>query len=97
MRPIAPVIEFARKTEQVSPAEAAAKPDARSVSDPALARASREFEGVFTRQLLEASGIGKSMGKGGHGAMAIDALATSSTEGGGLGLARAIEQALAKG
>ncbi len=59
-----------------------------------LARASKELEGVFLRQLLEGSGIGKQAGQG-YGPMIVDALAGAVSEAGGLGLAKSIQQALA--
>lgn len=59
-----------------------------------LERASKELEGVFLRQLLEGSGIGKQAGQG-YGPMIVDALAGAVSEAGGLGLAKSIQQALA--
>ncbi|MBL8744243.1 MAG: hypothetical protein JNK04_24220 [Myxococcales bacterium] len=59
-----------------------------------LARASKELEGVFLRQLLEGSGIGKQAGQG-YGPMIVEALAGAVSEAGGLGLAKSIQQALA--
>jgi len=60
-----------------------------------LSKLAGEFEGIFLRQLLQSSEIiGKSAG--GYGAMAVDALASGIEKGGGLGLARQIEDALGK-
>ncbi len=62
--------------------------------DHALARAASEMETVFVRHLLEASKIGGPSGESGYGSMAVDALASGIERGGGLGLARAIEESL---
>ena len=59
-----------------------------------LCEAARQFEAVFVRQLLKASKFGEDMGESGYGGMALEALADGVTKQGGLGLARAIEDAL---
>jgi Rod binding domain-containing protein len=59
-----------------------------------LERVAKEFEGVFIRQLLAASKFGEDAGRSGFGSMIVDALATSVTEGGGIGLAQRITEAL---
>jgi Rod binding domain-containing protein len=60
-----------------------------------LSKLASEFEGIFVRQLLQSSEIiGKSAG--GYGAMAVDALASGIEQGGGLGLAEHIEEALSR-
>ncbi len=61
-----------------------------------LDRLSRDFEGVFVRQLLSAARFGEGgAGKGGgFGAMVVDAMATAVSEGGGIGLAQRISEAL---
>lgn len=59
-----------------------------------LARATKELEGVFIRQLLEASQIGKTAGKGGYGPMIVDSLASAISDAGGLGMAARIRDAL---
>ncbi len=59
-----------------------------------MQRAAKEFEGILVRQLLQAT---KAMGKGaqgGYGAMALDAMSSAVTDGGGLGLSRRLEEAL---
>ncbi len=56
------------------------------------AKVGREFEAIFVRQMLSNT---KVAGKGGgYADMAVEALATSITAAGGLGMGRAIEQAL---
>lgn len=59
-----------------------------------LERAAKELEGVFIRQLLEASQIGKTAGKGGYGPMIVDSLASAISDAGGLGMAGRIRDAL---
>jgi Rod binding domain-containing protein len=59
-----------------------------------LKAAADQFEAVFVRQLLKASRFGEDMGEAGYGGMALEALADGVTKQGGLGLARAIEDAL---
>ncbi|HVH43896.1 MAG TPA: hypothetical protein VM925_16195 [Labilithrix sp.] len=72
----------AAKTE--APTEAKAKEDA--------AKVGRDFEAILVRQMLSST---KVAGKGGgYADMAIESLATSITSAGGLGMGRAIEQAL---
>ena len=63
-------------------------------SDPRLAKAAQDLEGIFVRQLVAAAKLGGKSGDSGYGAMATDALATGIQSGGGLGLARRIEEAL---
>jgi len=70
-------------SETTSPA-ARAKDDA--------AKVGREFEAIFVRQMLAST---KVAGRGGgYADMAVEALASSITAAGGLGMGRAIEQAL---
>ena len=67
-----------------------------SPQDRALAHAASEMEAVFVRHLLEAAKIGGSQSSAsGYGSMAVDALAAGIETGGGIGLARRIEEALA--
>lgn len=79
VRPVAP-----------TPAAPVSTPETRE-----LARVAKELEGVFLRQLLAASKFGEDAGRSGFGTMVVDALATSVTEGGGIGLAQRITEALA--
>lgn len=59
-------------------------------------RAAGEFESMLVRQLLSAAhAVGKD-GGGAYGGMAVDALASGVEKGGGLGLAKAIEDALSR-
>lgn len=76
--------------DAVATTKLAPNPDAKRAG---LERASQEFEGVFLRQLLEGSGIGKQAGQG-YGPMIVDALASAVGGAGGLGLARSIQRAL---
>ena len=52
----------------------------------------KDFEAILVRQLLSNSHVG---GKGAYGDMAVEALSSAVTAGGGLGLGRVIEQHLA--
>jgi Rod binding domain-containing protein len=80
---------------QLPPATAAlarseSSPEAKAKED--TAKVGREFEAIFVRQMLSSAKIA---GKGGgYADMAVESLATSITAGGGLGMGRAIEQAL---
>lgn len=62
----------------------------------ALDKAAEELETSFIRQLLQSAKIGGKDAENGYGSMAVDALATGIEAGGGLGLARQIERALAR-
>lgn len=81
----------------VRPAEDA-RPAAggRPVDTGALGRVAREFEQILVRQLVSAAKLGGKKGEVGYGAMVGDALAGAITAGGGLGLARCLEAALAR-
>ena len=57
-------------------------------------RVAREFEGMLVRQLVSAAKVGGKNSESGYGAMAVDALASGVMDGGGLGLARKLEDAL---
>ena len=82
------------KIERTSLALAKPEPQAASKPNPALDRACREFEGVFVRQLLTAAKMGEQAGKSGYGPMVVDAMASAIADGGGLGLAGKIREAL---
>jgi Rod binding domain-containing protein len=60
-----------------------------------LEKAAGEFEQIFVKQLLKEAKLGGSQKEGGYGDMAVDALASGVQKGGGLGLAKQIEAALA--
>jgi Rod binding domain-containing protein len=64
--------------------------------DPALARVAEEFESALLRQILKAAKVGGKDADKGYGSIAVDALANGLVAGGGIGLARAIEEALAR-
>ncbi len=55
--------------------------------------AGKGFEAIFVRQMLASANVA---GKSGYADMAVEAIASAVTAGGGIGLARAIEDALAK-
>jgi Rod binding domain-containing protein len=81
------------KIEPVSPQ--APPSQVEKPADTKLHKMAQEFEAVFVRQLLSAAKLGGHDKKeDGYDGMAVDALATAVTRGGGLGLARQIEEAL---
>jgi Rod binding domain-containing protein len=62
-----------------------------------IRHAANEFEEILVKQLLKAAKLGNPNGDekaNGYADMAVDALASGIEHGGGLGLARRIEQAL---
>jgi Rod binding domain-containing protein len=98
-----------RSVKETTPAEPgdalreAAKPsseaDAEAPADPKIAKlekAARQFEAIFVRQLLKTAKFGGKSAKAGHGQMAVDAMANSICEGGGLGLSAHIRDALVR-
>jgi Rod binding domain-containing protein len=78
---------------QSAPVGKSSIPESKNAQKAGLEKASKELEGVFLRQLLEGSGIGKQAGQG-YGPMIVDALAGAVSEAGGLGLAKSIALAL---
>lgn len=74
--------------------EAAAHVEKKDTTDPKIAHVASQFEEVFLRQLLAASKIGGKDEGGGYGSMAVDALASGISRGGGFGIAKQIEAAL---
>ncbi len=82
------------KLEGVNLAALRAPPEIKDKKQAELARACKELEGVFLRRLLEAAKFGEHAGGQGYGSMIVDALATSISEGGGLGLSDRIRDAL---
>ncbi len=72
--------------------------DARHAPHPedprSTARVAKDFEAVFIHQILQSShALGMNDGTG-YAGMALDALATGISEGGGLGLAQSIQRVL---
>jgi hypothetical protein len=73
--------------------------------DPKLEKVAHEFEAIFLRNLLkpleEAGSVGKqasvSSGSGVYGSMMVGALADSASQGGGIGLAHLVLEALTRG
>jgi len=60
-----------------------------------LHEATRDFESLLIKQLLSAAKVGGDSKGSGYADMAVDALATGIEKGGGLGLARRIEETIA--
>lgn len=83
------------KLEGINLAALRGTPEIKDKKQAELARACKELEGVFLRRLLEAAKFGEHAGGQGYGSMIVDALATSISEGGGLGLSDRIRDALA--
>jgi Rod binding domain-containing protein len=70
-------------------------PNPKAAVDPKIQEAAREFESMFVRQILSAAKVGGDHQESqGYEGMVVDALATGIAKGGGLGLAREIEDAL---
>jgi Rod binding domain-containing protein len=61
-----------------------------------LHKVAKEFETVMVHQLLEAAKLGGEEKDSGYKGMVVDAAASGISEGGGLGLAKQIEDALAR-
>ncbi len=80
------------KIGPVSDPRVAATPEAKAAGEQ-LSRVCDDFEGVLLRQLLTVAKVGDQAGSG-YGPMIVDALATSITQAGGLGLAKQIQIAL---
>ena len=72
----------------------AAPPALEVKRDPALARAAKEFEAVFVRQILTTAKVGGAKPEAMHATMIVDALAGALEGAGGLGLAKAMEDAV---
>jgi Rod binding domain-containing protein len=66
-------------------------------SDAKVHKAAQEFEAMFLRQILSSAKVGGSHAKkSGYDGMAVDAVASAVSEGGGLGLAHQIEDAITR-
>src|SRR3954463_9426913 len=74
---------------------AAAADDAASAKAANLHKAASEFESMLVRQLLTAAHMGGNK-QDAYSGMAVDALASGIERGGGLGLTRQIEDAIAR-
>ncbi len=61
-----------------------------------LHKVAEEFETLMVHQLLEAAKLGGEEKDSGYKGMVVDAAASGISKGGGLGLARQIEEALAR-
>ena len=81
----APIIGPAPATK----AEAAARKTKETAAD--IAQAAAAFEAILVRQMLASAQVA---GKGNYADMGVEALSTAVTQGGGLGLGRAIEHAI---
>jgi Rod binding domain-containing protein len=86
---------------QISTAQTAATQAAAAAADPKklskLRNAANEFESILVKQLLKSAklgGSGDAEKANGYGDMAVDAMASAVEKGGGLGLAKRIEQAI---
>ncbi len=72
---------------------AASDPEARKKLHQ-LEEAARGFEQLFVQQMLKTANFASKVSKGGYGAMAPDAMASSVTRGGGMGLAALIRDSM---
>jgi Rod binding domain-containing protein len=94
MSKIAPVTNQPHPTvHAASPAKAG-----KAATDAKVHKAAQEFEELFVRQILSAAKVGGGGDgkKSGYEGMAVDAIASAVSGGGGLGLARQIEDAVAR-
>jgi Rod binding domain-containing protein len=79
---------------RVGPRTAVAPAVVKDARTEKLEKAAGEFESLFVKQLLKEAKIGGAQKSSGYADMAVDALANGIQRGGGLGLAKRIEQAL---
>jgi Rod binding domain-containing protein len=70
---------------------AKAATDASDKKTAEIKKAAAGFEAILVRQMLTSA---KVAGKGGYADMGVEAISTAVTQGGGLGLSHAIEQAV---
>jgi hypothetical protein len=90
---------------KVGPAAKGAAEGSNAKVDPKLEKVAHEFEAIFMRNLLKplekAGSVGKegsvSSGSGVYGSMMVGALADSASQGGGIGLAHLVLEALTRG
>ncbi len=81
----------------VSSGRSPAAGQAKTPAEAKVHKAAQDFEGMFLKQILSAAKVGGSHGKqNGYDGMAVDAVADAVGKGGGMGLARQIEDAVAK-
>lgn len=59
-----------------------------------LDEAAKGFEQIFVQQMLKTADFGSKVGKGGYGSMAMEAMASGVTQGGGMGLATTIRDSM---
>jgi Rod binding domain-containing protein len=82
-------------TTRMEPNDAHPTAPTKTAADPKIHKAAQEFEAMFVRQILTAAKVGGSHEKkNGYDGMAVDAVAGAVTKGGGMGLAREIEEAI---
>jgi len=89
----------AKDTRQLGKSDAVAKTEGAPKVDPKIAKleeAARQFEAIFVRQLLKTAKFGGKSAQSGHGQMAVDAMANSICDGGGLGLSSHIRDVMLK-
>jgi Rod binding domain-containing protein len=61
-----------------------------------VGEAAGEFEACLLRQMFQSAKFGGDKSEHGYGSMIVDAMATGVVQGGGLGLAKALQDSLAK-
>ncbi len=82
---------FGARASVERPLPAEATRDAKKILE-----AATQFESLFMRQILKTARFGGSGSESGYGGMVVDALATGVSENGGMGLAKAITDSLAR-
>lgn len=61
-----------------------------------LDEAAKGFEQIFVQQMLKTAKFGSQVGSDGYGSMAMEAMSTSVTQNGGMGLATMIRDSMIK-
>jgi Rod binding domain-containing protein len=80
-------------TPPVAALTTSAVPSAEAKKKDALHHAAKDFESILMKQLLTSAHVlGKQ--KGGYGDMAMDALSKGISDGGGIGLAKSLEDSV---
>ena len=72
------------------------KAKAKPVIDPKLKKAAEQFEEMFVKQILSNAKLTGKDKEDGYDGMAVDAVASAVSKGGGLGLAHQIEEAISR-